>query len=191
MNTEMELRPEQVINRELSWLEFNQRVLDEAVSPFNPVFEQMKFLSIAASNLDEFFMIRVGSLWDQIDAGYKRPDFSGLTPREQVSAISKRVHAMMKRMYSVLRRDILPELTQNGIHFADVGSLTEEQAAWLDRYYDEQVYPVLTPMAVDSSTVPSSCSRAVVTIRSASLGTRIPSTASQITWALCWRSSVS
>ena len=151
MNTEMNLRPEQVINRELSWLEFNQRVLDEAVSPFNPVFEQMKFLSIAASNLDEFFMIRVGSLWDQIDAGYQKPDFSGLTPREQVSAISKRVHAMMKRMYSVLRREILPELTQNGVHFADVGSLTEEQAAWLDRYYDEQVYPVLTPMAVDAT----------------------------------------
>ena len=146
-----DFRPEHFINRELSWLEFNQRVLDEAVSPFNPVFEQMKFLSIAASNLDEFFMIRVGSLWDQIDAGYKKPDFSGLTPRDQVSAISQRVHAMMKRMYAVLRREILPQLTKNGIHFADIENLTEEQAAWLDSYYDEQVYPVLTPMAVDAA----------------------------------------
>jgi len=130
---------------------FTLRVLDEAVSPFNPVFEQMKFLSISASNLDEFFMIRVGSLWDQIDAGYKKPDSSGLTPREQVSAISQRAHVMMKRMYTVLRRDILPGLAANGITFADIDSLTEQQAVWLDQYYDDQVYPVLTPMAVDAA----------------------------------------
>ncbi len=151
MKNAFELKPEHVINRELSWLEFNQRVLDEAVSPFNPVFEQMKFLSISASNLDEFFMIRVGSLWDQIDAGYKKPDSSGLTPREQVSAISQRAHVMMKRMYTVLRRDILPGLAANGITFADIDSLTEQQAVWLDQYYDDQVYPVLTPMAVDAA----------------------------------------
>lgn len=151
MKSEFVLKPEQVINRELSWLEFNQRVLDEAVSPFNPVFEQMKFLAISQSNLDEFFMIRVGSLWDQIDAGYKKPDFSGLSPREQVSAISQRAHVMMKRMYSVYRRDILPALAQNGVHFADINALTSEQAAWLDQYYDDQVYPVLTPMAVDAA----------------------------------------
>ncbi|MBQ2956273.1 MAG: RNA degradosome polyphosphate kinase [Clostridia bacterium] len=151
MKTDFGLKPEQVINRELSWLEFNQRVLDEAVSPFNPVFEQMKFLSIASSNLDEFFMIRVGSLWDQIDAGYRRPDFSGLTPRDQVSAISQRAHVMMKRMYSVLRRDILPCLAENGIRFADIDALTEEQSIWLDQYYDDQIYPVLTPMAVDAA----------------------------------------
>ncbi len=151
MKNAFELKPEQVINRELSWLEFNQRVLDEAVSPFNPVFEQMKFLAISQSNLDEFFMIRVGSLWDQIDAGYKKPDFSGMTPRDQVSAISQRAHVMMKRMYSVYRRDILPALAQNGIRFADISALTSEQAAWLDQYYDDQVYPVLTPMAVDAA----------------------------------------
>ncbi len=151
MKNAFEIKPEQVINRELSWLEFNQRVLDEAVSPFNPVFEQMKFLAISSSNLDEFFMIRVGSLWDQIDAGYKRPDFSGLTPRDQVSAISQRVHVMMKRMYAVLRREILPRLAENNIHFADIDSLTSEQAVWLDQYYDDQVYPVLTPMAVDAA----------------------------------------
>ena len=151
MKNEFTLKPEQVINRELSWLEFNQRVLDEAVSPFNPVFEQMKFLAISSSNLDEFFMIRVGSLWDQIDAGYKKPDFSGRTPREQVSAISQRAHVMMKRMYSVYRRDILPSLAENGIRFADINALTSEQAAWLDQYYDDQIYPVLTPMAVDAA----------------------------------------
>lgn len=151
MKNDFSLKPEQVVNRELSWLEFNQRVLDEALSPFNPVFEQMKFLAISSSNLDEFFMIRVGSLWDQIDAGYKKPDFSGRTPREQVAAISQRAHVMMKRMYSVYRRDILPTLAENGIRFADIDALTSEQAAWLDQYYGDQVYPVLTPMAVDAA----------------------------------------
>lgn len=151
MKTDFTLRPEHVINRELSWLEFNQRVLDEAVSPFNPVFEQMKFLSIVASNLDEFFMIRVGSLWDQIDAGYRKPDSSGLTPREQVSAISRRAHGMMEQMYAVLHGNILPALARNGVVLADVDALDGQQAAWLDQYYDEQVYPVLTPMAVDAA----------------------------------------
>ncbi len=151
MKKEFDLKPQQVINRELSWLEFNQRVLDEAISPFNPIFEQMKFLSIAASNLDEFFMIRVGSLWDQIDAGCQKSDFSGLTPREQVSAISRRVHPMVRQIDSILRQSILPELRKSGVRFLSPDELAPLQRVWINRYYDEQIYPVLTPMAVDAA----------------------------------------
>ena len=145
-----DLRPNMVINRELSWLEFNQRVLEEAVSEDNPVFEKMKFLSIAGSNLDEFFMIRVASIWDQIDAGYEKCDCAGLTPKEQISAITRRVRVMMEQMYEILRRQILPELARNGIRILDSKSLSPDQARYLDDYFDTQVYPVLTPMAVDS-----------------------------------------
>ncbi len=151
MKKEFDLQPQQLINRELSWLEFNQRVLNEALSPFNPIFEQMKFLSIAASNLDEFFMIRVGSLWDQINAGYQKSDFSGLTPREQVSAVSRHVHPMTEQIYSILRRDILPELKKSGVYFLSPDALTQLHRSWISRYYDQQIYPVLTPMAVDAA----------------------------------------
>ena len=93
--------PENFIGRELSWLEFNQRVIDEAVTPANPVFERMKFLAIAGSNLDEFFMIRVASIWDQIDAGYTGTDAAGMSPQEQIAAITARVRVMMRTMYDV------------------------------------------------------------------------------------------
>ncbi|HIS00346.1 MAG TPA: RNA degradosome polyphosphate kinase [Candidatus Excrementavichristensenella intestinipullorum] len=145
-----DLKPEHCINRELSWLEFNQRVLDEAVSQQNPPFERMKFLSIVSSNLDEFFMIRVASLWDQIDAGYTRPDLAGMTPRQQISAITARVRVMVRSMYDALRKEILPSLDKAGIRVKSMKNLTPEQAAFVDKYFEEQVYPVLTPMAVDS-----------------------------------------
>lgn len=144
------LKPEHCINRELSWLEFNQRVLDEAVSPYNPPFEKMKFLSIVSSNLDEFFMIRVASIWEQIDAGYTKADYSGMTPRQQLAAITARVRVMVSRMYEALRKEILPSLERAGIRVRSAKALTPEQAAYVDRYFEEQIYPVLTPMAVDS-----------------------------------------
>ncbi len=145
-----DLRPEDVIGRELSWLEFNQRVLEEATSPINPPFEKLKYLSIVASNLDEFFMIRVASIWDQIDAGYETPDAAGMTPRQQISAITARVRVMVHKMYEVLRKEILPDLGAAGIRFADAASLSDEQSAFVDTYFEETLYPVLTPMAVDS-----------------------------------------
>ncbi len=145
-----ELRPEDMIGRELSWLEFNQRVLKEATSEDNPPFEKMKFLSIVASNLDEFFMIRVASIWDQIDAGYTLPDAAGMTPRQQLASITARVRVMVQKMYEVLRKEILPGLSEAGIRFVDEKSLTDEQRAFLDTYFEDTVYPVLTPMAVDS-----------------------------------------
>ena len=148
---------EDFFNRELSWLEFNQRVLDQAraesedAARRHPVFERMKFLSITSSNLDEFFMVRVASLNDQYQAGYNRPDPSGLTPRMQLDAISRRAHDMVSDMYRVFRQQILPELRKSGIRLLADGQLTDAQRAYLDDYFEQQVYPVLTPMAVDSS----------------------------------------
>jgi polyphosphate kinase len=150
-DTSAGLNPEHYINRELSWLEFNHRVLEESVSPDNPPFEKLKFLSIVASNLDEFFMIRVASLWDLIDAGYSKPDAAGMSPRQQIAAITARVRVMVRRMYEVLHREILPGLQQADIRLADEKSLTPEQSRFLDEYFKTDIYPVLTPMAVDST----------------------------------------
>lgn len=146
-----DLNPEHYINRELSWLEFNQRVLEEALSPENPLFERIKFLSIVASNLDEFFMIRVASIWDQIDAGYEKPDASGMTPRQQIAAITARVRVMVRRMYEALHKELLPLLQSAGIRLVDEKSLTREQEAFLDETFKSEIYPVLTPMAVDAT----------------------------------------
>ena len=148
---------EDFFNRELSWLEFNQRVLDQAKAETedaarrHPVFERMKFLSIASSNLDEFFMIRVASINDQHMAGYDKSDPSGRTPLMQLEQISARVGDMVDEMYRVLRQQILPELRQNGIRLLADGQLSPSQRKYLDEYFEQQVYPVLTPMAVDSS----------------------------------------
>ena len=147
----VDLSPEHYINRELSWLEFNQRVLEESISPDNPPFEKLKFLSIVASNLDEFFMIRVASIWDQIDAGFDRPDAAGMTPHQQIAAITARVRVMVRRMYEVLHREIHPALRAAGIRLADEKILTREQEAFLDEYFKTDIYPVLTPMAVDAT----------------------------------------
>lgn len=141
---------EHYINRELSWLEFNQRVLDEALSPTNPPFERMRFLAIAFSNLDEFFMVRVATLWEQVDAGINRLDIAGMTPRQQLAAITARVRVMMEGMYEVLRKEVLPVLGRAGIHILAMKNLSPDQKKYVDRYFEEQVYPVLTPMAVDS-----------------------------------------
>jgi polyphosphate kinase len=126
-------------------------VLEESLSPDNPPFEKMKFLSIVASNLDEFFMIRVASIWDQIDAHYDRPDASGMTPRQQIAAITARVRVMVRRMYEVLHKEVLPGLRAAGIRMADERNLTREQEAFLDEYFKAEIYPVLTPMAVDAT----------------------------------------
>ncbi len=138
------------INRELSWLEFNQRVLEEATHNSNPLFEQIKFLAITASNLDEFFMVRFASIWDQVEASYTKPDSSGLTPIQQLDAISKRVLKMSDSMYAVLRDHIMPKLHAQGILITNPSALTSAQIQYVDEYFDTNVYPVLTPMAVDS-----------------------------------------
>mgnify|MGYP001810165871 CR=1 FL=1 len=143
-------RPELYINRELSWLAFNARVLEEADDKENPLFERLKFLAIAASNFDEFYMVRVGSLNDQVEAGYEKPDNSGLTPAAQLVRISGRVHAMTDDAYRIWSRKLAPKLASAGFRLLHAPDLAAGQREWLSRHFDGFIYPVLTPMAVDS-----------------------------------------
>ncbi|MGI6077709.1 MAG: RNA degradosome polyphosphate kinase [Fastidiosipilaceae bacterium] len=138
------------VNRELSWLEFNERVLKEARDRKNPLMERLSFLSITQSNLDEFFMVRVASLHDQFNVDYSKLDISGLLPGEQLEAISECAHAMMYRMYSTYNRSILPRLEKEGFFIRSVSELDERQREMIDNYFDTILYPILTPMAVDS-----------------------------------------
>lgn len=151
MESARDLRPEHVINRELSWLEFNRRVLEEAQSARNPLFERVRFLSITASNLDEFFMIRVPALWGQAGAPLADGDASGLTAEQLLMMIGSRSHQLEADMYELFLKTILPELNAQGVRFAEEGRLTDAQKEWLDRYFEEQVYPVLTPVTVDAT----------------------------------------
>ena len=144
--------PKYYTNRELSWILFNHRVLNEARDKSIPLFERLKFLSITASNLDEFFMIRVASLWDMVNAKYQKPDIAGLTPAEQLRQLNRVIHELVELQYSTYNRSIVPQLRLNGLQI--IGrheELTAEEADFADRYFEENVYPVLTPMAVDSS----------------------------------------
>ncbi len=138
---------ENYINRELSWLEFNHRVLLQALSGDNPVFERMKFLSIVISNLDEFFMIRVAGLRHLVNTGSDKADPAGLTPKQQLSAISKRAHKLMDTEYAVYR-SVLAELNLRGISIIGASDLSEEQLAFCGDYFDQTLYPLITPIAV-------------------------------------------
>lgn len=139
------------INRELSWLEFNERVLEEARDKHNPLLERCKFLAITASNLDEFFMVRVASLKDLVNARYDQPDPAGLTPARQLAAISERTHQMVNRQYSTLNRSLLPALAQHNVRILKPKDLTPAQKQVVAAYFQSTVYPILTPMAVDSA----------------------------------------
>lgn len=146
------MKAEYFENRELSWIGFNERILGEARDKGNPLFERLKFLSITASNLDEFFMVRVASLKDMVNAEYSKKDFSGMTPEQQLNAIHDRVHAFVSTQYSTWQRSLLPGLRQCGLQvIGEHEELTPEQARYVDQYFVENIYPVLTPMAVDSS----------------------------------------
>lgn len=143
---------EQFINRELSWLEFNSRILGEARDTANPLFERLKFLSITASNLDEFFMVRVASLKDKVKKKLNKTGIAGLIPYEQLIQISKKTHELVDTQYSTYNRSLIPALKKQGIDLLDCHDrLSKDQGEFADRYFIENVYPVLTPMAVDSS----------------------------------------
>ncbi len=145
-------KKENYYNREMSWLLFNYRILNEAKDKSIPLFERIKFLSITASNLDEFFMIRVASLFDLVSAGVKKRDIAGLTPNEQLALIIPETKEMMNSQYRTLNRAIIPALEANGLKLVKKHEdLTEKQAKFVDKYFEKEVYPVLTPMAVDSS----------------------------------------
>ena len=143
--------PEYYYNRELSWLKFDARVLSEAKDPEIGLFERLKFLSITASNLDEFFMIRVASLKDMVNADYRKADIAGLTAREQLDRIDVSTHKLVLEQYDVYN-NLLGELKENGLIIIDKNSeLSGRQAKFIEKYFMSNVYPVLTPMAVDSS----------------------------------------
>ncbi|ABZ82851.1 polyphosphate kinase [Heliomicrobium modesticaldum Ice1] len=144
-------RAEYYINRELSWLEFNQRVLEEAIDKTNPLLERLKFLAIVSSNLDEFFMVRVAGVQDQKEAGLLKRDPSGLTPAAQLKLIAERTHRMVQDQYAHLMNNLLPELEAKGIRFLRCEELNHNQKSFVENYFDEVIYPVLTPLAVDQS----------------------------------------
>ena len=144
--------PENYVNREISWIEFDYRVLSEARDKSIPLFERLKFLSITASNLDEFYMVRVASLKDMVHAKYTKPDIAGLKPSEQLEKIGEKTHELVSVQYSTYNRSILPALKQNGLHMISTHEdLNREEGAFADEYFKRNIYPVLTPMAVDSS----------------------------------------
>lgn len=144
--------PEYYTNREMSWVLFDNRVLSEAKDKKIPLFERLKFLSITSSNLDEFFMVRVASLKDMVNAGYTKKDISGKTPSEQLAMLDKATHELVRSQYSTYKRSLVPLLLQNGLRVVEHHEqLSEEEKKFVDRYFADNVYPVLTPMAVDSS----------------------------------------
>jgi polyphosphate kinase len=145
-------KAEYYTNREYSWLNFNARVLSEARDKSLPLLERLKFVSITSSNLDEFFMVRVASLKDMVHAKYTKKDIAGMTPAEQLSVISVRAHELVAQQYSTYNRSLLPQLEKAGITLITAHEkLTKKQAEYVDTYFEENVYPVLTPMAMDSS----------------------------------------
>jgi len=138
-------------NRELSWLAFNERVLEEAEDDRNPLLERLKFLAIFSSNLDEFFMVRVAGLKDQVKAGFNKPENkAGLTPKEQLSKIAQKNHKLVERQYQIYRETILPQLEEENILIVSIDQLSNEKIKELEKYFDEHIFPVLTPMAVDA-----------------------------------------
>lgn len=141
---------ENFINRELSWLKFNSRVLGEANDRQKPLLERLRFLSITSSNLDEFFMIRLAGLKHQLESGVNKIDAAGLTVEQQIMHISEAAHALVKEQYRHLR-SILKDLEQDEIYFCDVHEVKGKDKEWLDNYFHHTVYPVITPMAVDAS----------------------------------------
>lgn len=143
-------KPEYFYNRELSWLKFNLRVLKEAMVKETPLLERLKFIAISASNLDEFFMVRVASLWSNFDSGVEKRDASGMSVREQLVAISQAAHEQVRTQTKSLIA-LMAEMDAVKLHFRRVKDLSELGKDWLEEYYREVVFPVLTPMAVDAS----------------------------------------
>jgi polyphosphate kinase len=143
--------PEYYFNRELSWLAFNERVLEEAMDTENPLLERLKFLSIFSTNLDEFMMIRYAGLKDQADAGVDKRTPDGMTPKEQLKAISEKLHPLVAKHRKVLGSEILPALEQHGVFLVPIDKLSEADKAAVEKFFEEELFPVLTPLAVDAS----------------------------------------
>ena len=141
--------PQYYFNRELSWLEFNHRVLHEAIDPRTPLLERLKFMAIFSSNLDEYFMVRVAALIDQDEARVRKLSADGRTPGEQLEAISQRLRPMVAQQHQHFEQVLRPQLGSHGIFILDYVDLNQEQRTYVHQYYEEQIFPVLTPLAVD------------------------------------------
>jgi len=137
------------VNREQSWLSFNRRVLEEAEDPTNALLERVKFLAIASTNLDEFFEIRVAGVMELVDAGLQGENPDGIKPQDELERVRAAAHAFTSTMHRVWREQLLPELAKAGIEFKPVRQLTVAQQRWIDTYFQKEVYPILTPLAVD------------------------------------------
>lgn len=143
------IRPSHFINRELSWLEFNGRVLEEAMDATHPLLERLKFFTIFSSNLDEFFEVRVAGIKQQIESGVAERSLDGLTPSEIFQLVARRVRRLVDQQYACWRRDLVPALARNRIQFLEAGRIGPEDRAWIDACYRAEVRPVLTPLALD------------------------------------------
>jgi polyphosphate kinase len=143
--------PKNFINRELSWLEFNRRVLEEAQDPSQPLIERVKFLCIFSSNLDEFFEIRVAGIKQQIESETSDVGPDGLSPTETFNQIQRLAHELVSTQYDLWNKELIPELAKNGIRIREVSQLSGKRAAWARKYFQEEVFPMLTPLAVDAS----------------------------------------
>ena len=141
--------PKNFFNRDLSWIEFNRRVLEEALDPEQPLLEKVKFISIFHSNLDEFYMIRVSGLKEQIVANVLEPSIDGLTPIEQLQKIEKCVQSMLKTVMDLWTNEVVPSLKENNIDISDYNDLSENEKTILTEYFKKEIYPVLTPLAFD------------------------------------------
>ncbi len=146
-----QVTPARYVNRELSWLEFNQRVLEEARDPANPLLERVKFFAIVGSNLDEFFEVRVAGLKQQVASGVHKRGPDGLTPAECLKAIARRVRRLVEEQYRCWREELVPALARHGIRFREPAELDRRAREWLDRFYRAEVLPILTPLAIDSA----------------------------------------
>jgi polyphosphate kinase len=143
--------PELFINRELSWLEFNGRVLEEAMDPATPLLDRLKFAIIVSTNLDEFFMVRVAALKHAVAEGDNEPDLAGLRPRPQLHVIAERAHEMVDTLGKTLTEQILPALGEHGVRIVPLATLEDAQRTFLARYFRNEVLPALTPLATDAS----------------------------------------
>src|SRR3954463_12498117 len=144
-------KPEYFINRELSWIEFNRRVLEEAQDPTQPLIERVKFLAIVSSNFDEFFEIRVAGIKQQIESETSDVGPDGLSPTDTFNAIQRTVSQLVETEYALWNNEIAPALAKNNIRIHDVAQLNTKRAAWARRFFREEVFPMLTPLAVDAS----------------------------------------
>jgi polyphosphate kinase len=143
--------PQYYFNRELSWLEFNNRVLHEAFDPRTPLLERLKFLAIFNSNLDEYFMVRVAALKQQVEAQVTKLSADGRSAKEQLDLISQRLRPMFAQQHQHFEQALRPQLAAEGIYLLDYIDLTQEQRTYLHHYFEEQIFPVLTPLAIDPS----------------------------------------